>query len=47
MEYQKHLLDNGASNQPSNFRENHRVEINNESRGWYTTGSDIKFKLHC
>ena len=50
MEYQKiaNLLDNevalSASNQPSKFRTKHWVEINNESRGGYTTGSDIKFK---
>ena len=45
MEYQKiaSLLDN-ASNQPSKFRTNKWVEINDESRGWFTTGSDIKFK---
>ena len=45
MEYEKiaSLLDN-ASNQPSKFRTNKWVEINDESRGGYTTGSDIKFK---
>ena len=45
MEYQKiaNLLDN-ASNQPSKFRTRNWVEINNKSRGGYTTGSDIKFK---
>ena len=45
MEYQKiaNLLDN-ASNQPSKFRTKNWVEINDESRGVYTTGSDIKFK---
>ena len=45
MEYQKiaSLLDN-ASNQPSKFRTNKWVEINDESRGGFTTGSDIKFK---
>ena len=45
MEYQKiaNLLDN-ASNQPSKFRTENWVEINDESRGEYTTGSDIKFK---
>ena len=45
MEYQKiaNLLDN-ASNQPSKFRTENWVEINDESRGGYTTGSDIKFK---
>ena len=45
MEYEKiaSLLDN-ASNQPSKFRINKWVEINDESRGGFTTGSDIKFK---
>ena len=45
MEYQKiaNLLDN-ASNQPSKFRTKNWVGINDESRGGYTTGSDIKFK---
>ena len=39
------LLDNGTSNQPSKFRTENWVEINDESRGGYTTtGSDIKFK---
>ena len=45
MEYQKiaNLLDN-ASNQPSKFRIKFWIEINDESRGGYTAGSDIKFK---
>ena len=45
MEYQKiaNLLDN-ASNQLSKFRTKNYVEINNESRGGYTSGNDIKFK---
>ena len=45
MEYQKiaNLLDN-TSNQPSKFRTKNWVEINDEPRGGYTTGSDIKFK---
>ena len=45
MEYQKiaNLLDN-ESNQPFKFRTKNWVEINDESRGGYTTGSDIKFK---
>ena len=44
MEYQKiaNLLDN-ASNQPSKFRTRNWVEINDESRGTYTS-NDIKFK---
>ena len=37
------MLDN-ASNQPSKFRIKIWIEINDESRGGYTTGSDIKFK---
>ena len=36
------LLDN-ASNQPSKFRTKNWVEINDESRGTYTS-NDIKFK---
>ena len=45
MEHQKiaNLL-NGVSNQPSKFRTKNWVEINDESRRVYTTGSDIKFK---
>ena len=44
MEYQKiaNLLDN-TSNQPSKFRTKNWVEINDESRGTYTS-NDIKFK---
>ena len=44
MEYQKiaNLLDN-ASNQPSKFRTRNWVEINDESRGTYTS-NDIKLK---
>ena len=44
MEYQKiaNLLDN-VSNQPSKFRTRNWVEINDESRGTYTS-NDIKFK---
>ena len=46
MEYQKigNLLDNKASNQPSKFRTKNLVDVNDESRGGYITGSDIKFK---
>ena len=46
MEYQKiaNLLDNRASNQASKFRTKNWVEISDESRGGYTTGSDINFK---
>ena len=44
MEYQKiaNLLDS-ASNKPSKFRTKNWVEINDESRGTYTS-NDIKFK---
>ena len=44
MEYQRivNLLDN-ASNQPSKFRTRNWVEINDESRGTYTS-NDIRFK---
>ena len=38
------MLDN-VSNQSSNFRTKNWVEINDESRGMYTTGGDIKFKI--
>ena len=43
MEYQKiaNLLDI-ESDQPSKFRTRHWVEINDESRGTYTS-NDIKF----
>ena len=46
MEYQKiaNFLDDRASNQPSKFRTKNSVDINDETRGGYTTGSDIKFK---
>ena len=45
MEYQKiaNLLDN-TLNQPSKFRKKNWVEINDESKESYGTGSDIKFK---
>ena len=45
MEYQKiaNLID-GTSNQPSKFRTRNWVEINDESRGTYNVGSQIKFK---
>ena len=44
MEYQKlaNLFDS-ASNQPSKFRTRKWIEINDESRGTYTS-NDIKFK---
>ena len=47
MECQKiaNLLDNAKLlRQPSKFRTKNQVEINDESRGGYTTGTDIKFK---
>ena len=45
MEYQKiaNLID-GTSNQPSKFRTNNWVEINDESRRAYNVNSQIKFK---
>ena len=45
MEYQKttNLLYD-ASNQPSKFKTKNWVEINDESRGTYKVGSQIKFK---
>ena len=46
MEYQKiaNLLDNNLSNQPSKFRTKNWVEINDELKESYSTGSAIKFK---
>ena len=45
MEYQKiaNLIDD-TSNQPSKFKTKNWVEINDESRGTYNVGSQIKFK---
>ena len=45
MEYQKirNLLDD-ASNKTSKFETKNWVEINDESRGTYNVGSEIKFK---
>ena len=45
MGYQKiaNLIDD-TSNQPSKFRTNNWVEINDESRGTYNVNSQIKFK---
>ena len=45
MEYQKiaNLLDK-TLDQPSKFRTKNWVEINDESKKSYNTGSDIKFK---
>ena len=46
IEYQKiiNLLGN-TPDQSSKFTTKNQVEINDESRGRYTTGSDIKFKI--
>ena len=45
MEYQKimNLLEN-ESNQQSKFRTKNWVKLNDESRGTYNTGAQIKFK---
>ena len=45
MEYQKtaNLIDH-TSSQPSKFRTKNWIEINDESRGTYNVGSQIKFK---
>ena len=45
MEYQKiaDLIDD-TSNQPSKFRTNNWIEINDESRGAYNVNSQIRFK---
>ena len=45
MEYEKieNLLDD-ASNRTSKFRTKNWIEINDESRGTYNVGSQIKFK---
>ena len=45
MEYQKiiNLFDN-MPDQSHKFRTKNWVEINDESKEWYSTGSDIKFK---
>ena len=45
MEYQKiiNLLDN-TPNHLSKFRTENWIEINNQSRGVYSTNSDIGFK---
>ena len=46
MEYQKiaNLIDDNTLNQPSKFRTRNWIEINDESRGVYNVGSQIKFK---
>ena len=38
------MLVSKASNQPPIFRTKCWIEVNDESRGGYTTGCDIKFK---
>ena len=49
MEYQNiaNLLDDASSNQPSKFKTEVWVEINDESRGTCNVKSQIKFKLLC
>ena len=48
MEYQKIVnLSDNTLDQPSKFRTKNWVEINDESKESYGTGSDIKFKLQC
>ena len=44
MKYKNKANLGNASYQPSKFRTKNWVEINDELRGGYTTGSDIKFK---
>ena len=46
MEYQKvaNLIDRESSSEPSKFKTNNWVEINDESRGTYNVNSQIKFK---
>ena len=45
MEYQKiiNLLDD-TTNQPSKFRKRNWIKLNDESKGVYSAGSDIKFQ---
>ena len=38
------MLDNNLSNQPSKFTTKNWVEINDQSKESYSTGSDIRFK---
>ena len=46
MEYQKvaNLIDRESSSEPSKFKTNNWVEVNDESRGTYNVSSQIKFK---
>ena len=45
MEYQKTAnLLNDDSNKPSKFRTKNSVEINDDSRGTYSSGKHIRFK---
>ena len=45
MEYQKTAnLLNDDSNKPSKFRTKNSVEINDDSRGTYSSGKQIRFK---
>ena len=45
MEYKKiiNLLDN-TPNQPTKFRTKHWIKINDESRGTFNKGNQIRFK---
>ena len=46
MEYQKiaNLIDRDAASEPSKFKTENWVEINDESRGTYNVNSQMKFK---
>ena len=46
MEYQKiaNLIDQKSSCEPSKFKTNNGIEVNDESRGTYNVNSQIKFK---
>ena len=46
MEYQKiaNFIDREASSEPSKFKTNNWVGINDKSRGTYNVNSQIKFK---
>ena len=44
MEYQQNKLSDNTSNQSIKFRTKNIVEINDDSRGVYSTNSQIKFK---
>ena len=44
MEYQKIITLLDKPNQPTKFRTNNWIEINDDSRGTYNTNSRVKFK---